>query len=281
MQSVVTEPLPLRQYSGHLIKLHACLHYSRLKPLPLFVTQCCWFVTTSNCTCTKTLWCWHLVYCVTVIFDTRLFLGKIFVVFLPGPFISSSAAKIIWTANLNRPQWLKWKIWGEGTPFSACAPQPWGHGPSDVDAGEYSMPYLLATSDCRQLFCTDVPPTVPVHFFTNLELQERYLPINRGAERSSLACSQGTLTTGKAYSDTATIRYGIVYSARSRNFSMQCWYDISPDLFLFFKKTVANCYLFCCLFSPPGSWRQARRAIRVLLLFLIFYILQFNRFLLD
>jgi len=44
----------------------------------------------------------------------------------------------------------------------------------------------------------------------------------RGAERRSLACSQGTLTTGKAYSDTATIQYGIVYSARSRNFLMQC-----------------------------------------------------------
>ena len=122
MQSVVTVPLPLRQYSGHLIKLHACLHYSRLKPLPLFVTQCCWFVTTSNCTCTKTLWCWHLVYCVRVIFDTRLFLGKIFVVFLPRPFISSSAAKIIWTANLNRPQWLKWKMWGEGTPIFSVYP---------------------------------------------------------------------------------------------------------------------------------------------------------------
>ena len=57
-------------------------------------------------------------------------------------------------------------MWGEGTPFSACAPQPWGHGPSDVDASEYSMPYLLATSDCRQLFCTDVViwsyTTVPV-----------------------------------------------------------------------------------------------------------------------
>ena len=57
---------------------------------------------------------------------------------------------------------LKWRIWDEGTPFSTWAPkisacpQPWGQGPSDADASEYSMPYLPATSNCRQLFCTDV-----------------------------------------------------------------------------------------------------------------------------
>jgi len=43
------------------------------------------------------------------------------------------------------PQWLKWKIWGEGTPIfsvAAWAPQPWGQGPSDADVSEYSTPYL-------------------------------------------------------------------------------------------------------------------------------------------
>ena len=56
----------------------------------------------------------------------------------------------------------------------------------------FSFVVLPATSNCRQLFCTDVvnwsyttvplcsvPTTVPVHF-TNLKAQKRYLPIIRG-----------------------------------------------------------------------------------------------------
>jgi len=50
-------------------------------------------------------------------------------------------------------QWLRWKICGEGTPFLAWAPS---QGPSDADASEHPMPYLPATSNCRQLFCADV-----------------------------------------------------------------------------------------------------------------------------
>ena len=63
----------------------------------------------------------------------------------------------------------------------SVGPQPQRYGPSDGDASEYSMP---ATSNCRQLFRTDVViwsyTTVPVAAFrppflciaTNLEVQE-------------------------------------------------------------------------------------------------------------
>ena len=59
--------------------------------------------------------------------------------------------------------------------------QPRGQGPPDADASEYSIPYLPATSNCRQLFCTRcchlvvckrscsvllyIRYTVPVHFY--------------------------------------------------------------------------------------------------------------------
>jgi len=70
----------------------------------------------------------------------------------------------------------------------------------------FSFVVLPATSNCRQLFCTDVvnwsyttvplcsvPTTVPVHF-TNLKVQKRYLPIIRGAG-TPFPASQGTVTT--------------------------------------------------------------------------------------
>jgi len=71
------------------------------------------------------------------------------------------------------------------------------------------MPYLPATNNCRQLFCTDVViwsyttvpvalrlpflPTIPVHF-TNFQVQERYLPIIREAQERRFLASQATLT---------------------------------------------------------------------------------------
>jgi len=77
---------------------------------------------------------------------------------------------------------LRW-----GNSIFSVGPQPRGQGPSDADASEYSMPYLPATSNCYQLFCTDVvvcncsvSPTV-LCISTNLEMQERCLPIIRGA----------------------------------------------------------------------------------------------------
>jgi len=74
------------------------------------------------------------------------------------------------------------------------------------------MPYLPAASNCRQLACTDVVvwshTTVPVAFrlqflciCTNLEVQERYLPIIRGAERLSLAEEDRATATGDVHSN--------------------------------------------------------------------------------
>jgi len=105
-------------------------------------------------------------------------------------------------------QWLKWKIWIEGTPFSARAHKLQRGSPA-TRAGPISCwcewivdgiisficlpffnPYLRFIK--HRLFCTDVcpsavysrscgvPPTVLVHF-TNLAVQDRYLPITRGA----------------------------------------------------------------------------------------------------
>ena len=99
-----------------------------------------------------------------------------------------------------------------GNSIFSVGPQPWRQGRSDADASKHSMPYLSfffsictcvllmirsrrcepATSNCRQLFCTDFViwsyTTVPVAFrllflciFTNMEVQECYLPIIRGA----------------------------------------------------------------------------------------------------
>ena len=81
---------------------------------------------------------------------------------------------------------LRW-----GNSIFSMGPPAIRHGPSGADASEYLMPYLPAISNCRQ-FCTDVViwsySTVPVAFclpflciFINLEMQERYLPIIRGA----------------------------------------------------------------------------------------------------
>jgi len=101
--------------------------------------------------------------------------------------------------NKARPWWLLAVVnlkeenlrWGKS--IFSVVPQPWRQGPSDADASEYSMPYLPVTSNCRQLFYRDVVTrsytTVPVaafslpflSIFTNLEVQERYLPIIRGA----------------------------------------------------------------------------------------------------
>ena len=94
--------------------------------------------------------------------------------------------------------------------YFSMGSQPWWQGQSDADASEYSMTYFTATSDCRQLLCTDVviwsDTTVPVAFwppflfiFTNSEMQERYLPIIRDAGMPDLV-SQGTLTTHPGYS---------------------------------------------------------------------------------
>jgi len=79
--------------------------------------------------------------------------------------------------------------WGKS--IFSMGPPAIRHSPSGADVSEYLMPYLPAISNCRQ-FCTDVViwsySTVPVAFclpflciFINLEIQERYLPIIRGA----------------------------------------------------------------------------------------------------
>jgi len=58
---------------------------------------------------------------------------------------------------------LRW-----GNSIFSMDPQPRGRGPPDTNASEYSTPYLPATSNCRQLFCTRVVvrsyTTVPVAF---------------------------------------------------------------------------------------------------------------------
>ena len=78
------------------------------------------------------------------------------------------------------------------------------------------MPYLPASSNCRQLFCTDVViwsyTTVPVAFrlpfmciFTKLAVQERYLPMIRvaGTPLPCVPSSQRTVTTADDDDDVA------------------------------------------------------------------------------
>jgi len=98
---------------------------------------------------------------------------------------------------------LRW-----GNSIFSVGPKPRRQGPSDANASEYSMPYLPETSICHQLFCTDViicncsvSPTV-LCISTNLEMQERCLPIIRGAgtpfpcaPRHFNHCLQGLLSS--------------------------------------------------------------------------------------
>ena len=62
-------------------------------------------------------------------------------------------------------------------------PQPWEQGPSYADASEYSMPYL-------PFFFSVCTYVAFLCIFTNLELQERYLSIIRGAG-TPLPCVPG------------------------------------------------------------------------------------------
>jgi len=99
---------------------------------------------------------------------------------------------LLWSLTLT--QRLKWKIWGEGTPFSAC---PASH---ESRAHRMQVRVNIRCHICLSFFsiCTcvllmimilhrcchlvvynrsySVPPTIPVHF-TNLEVQERCLSI--------------------------------------------------------------------------------------------------------
>jgi len=75
-------------------------------------------------------------------------------------------------------------------------PQPRGQGPSNADASEYSMPYLPATSSCRQYFSQMY---LVVGLYTTFRLPFLCIFYELGGsmlqERRSPA-PQGTLTTG-------------------------------------------------------------------------------------
>ena len=83
-------------------------------------------------------------------------------------------------------QWLKWKIRGDGTPFSAWAPkfqrgQLWGHGSSYADASEYSMLYLPFFSQSVLLF----DKVASVYFIWRIYL---YFIIGNGQPREPALC---------------------------------------------------------------------------------------------
>jgi len=97
-------------------------------------------------------------------------------------------------------QLLKWNTWSEGNPLSAWAPSHEGRAHQMLMLVNIRC-HLPATSNCRQLFCTDVViwsyTTLHVAFrfpwiVTKLEVQERYLPIITGAG-TQFPVSQGTL----------------------------------------------------------------------------------------
>jgi len=78
-------------------------------------------------------------------------------------------------------QWLKWKIWGEGTPLSPWAPCHEGRA-HQMLTRVYIWCHICLSFLNRYLCFINVAYHLPfLCIFTNLEVQERYMPIIRSA----------------------------------------------------------------------------------------------------